>query len=132
MGVSVVRVKPGVTFGVIAPAGFRILAAIDGLTSVLGRDVILTSGTDYHQLPDPHSSGEAYDFGVSGWSAKEIALAMTHLRSRLGDPFTVLYEVPTVPTDPALAAIAYANPKATGPHFHIQRKKGTTYPPQGA
>ena len=42
-------------------------------------------------------------------------------------PFDVLYERPDQPTDARLAAIVYLNPKATGPHFHIQRRKGTQY-----
>ena len=129
MAVSVVRVKPGVRFDVIAPAGFRILSAIDALAVKLGRDITLTCGTDFHQMPDPHCTGEAYDFGITGWSAQEIELAVRFLRLTLGDAFTVLYEVPRLPMDPTLRPLAYVNANATGPHFHIQRKKGTTWPP---
>ena len=129
MSVSVVRVKPGVRFDIIAPAGFRILAAIDALTQKLGRDVLITCGTDSHTLPDPHCKGEAYDVGVFGWSATEIESALRHMRLALGDPFTVLYEVPVRPSDPTLRPLAYVNPKATGNHFHIQRKMNTEYPP---
>ena len=124
----VTRVRAGVTFDVIAPAGFRLLAAIDRLTTVVPHDVIITSGTDSHTAPDPHATGEAYDIGVSGWTPGEILAALLFLQTTLGPAFTVLYEVPRLPLDPALAAVAYVNVKATGPHFHLQRCKGTSWP----
>jgi hypothetical protein len=47
----------------------------------------------------------------------------------LGPLFTVLYETPATPSDAKLGEFAYVNPKATGPHLHLQLKKGTVYPP---
>mgnify|MGYP003500660993 CR=1 FL=1 len=127
--IPVLRVRDaGVRFDRILPSGFRILAALDRLATTLGRDVVLTCGTDSHVMPDPHVRGEAYDVSIKGWSATDIDTAHKELRSQLGPAFTVLYEVPSQPSDPTLRPIAYVNSKATGPHFHIQVKKGTTYP----
>lgn len=92
-------------------------------------DLMITCGTDSHALPDPHVTGEAYDLSVQGMSAQQIADVKASLERSLGPFFTVLYEVPQVPSDSTLRSIAYVNVKATGSHFHVQRKKGTTYPP---
>ena len=48
----------------------------------------------------------------------------------VGDGFTVLYEVPVMPQDTDLRSIAYVNADATGPHFHIQVRKASEYPPR--
>ena len=126
---NVVRHRPGARFDVIAPAGFRILAALDQTAQDCRVDLMVTCGTDSHAMPDPHVTGEAYDVSVLGLSAQQIADVKANLDAALGPLFTVLYEVPSVPSDPTLRPIAYVNVKATGPHFHIQRKKGTTFPP---
>lgn len=57
---NVIRVKDGVLFLKIAPAGFRILSAIDQVAQALSLDLVITSGTDgEHSGPlDPHHRGE--------------------------------------------------------------------------
>lgn len=127
---TVVRHRSTARFDVIAPAGFRILAAIDHAAQACRADLEITSGTDSHTLPDPHVTGEAYDVSVKGLSAQQIADVKASLEAILGPLFTVLYEVQQVPSDPTLRAIAYVNIKATGSHFHIQRRKGTVFPPE--
>lgn len=127
---NVVRHRPGVRFDRIDPAGFCILAALQIAATVCQVDLMLTSGTDGHTAPDPHVTGEAYDVSVHLLSAQEIADVTASLERTLGPLFTVLYEVPTKPSDPTLRSIAYINPQATGPHVHVQRKKGTTFPPR--
>lgn len=126
---NVVRHRPSVRFDVIGPAGFRILSAIDRAAYDCRVDLMITSGTDSHAAPSAHITGEAFDVSVKALSAQQIADVKAHLERSLGALFTVLYEVPQVPSDPTLRPIAYVNAKATGPHFHIQRKKGTTFPP---
>ncbi len=126
---SVLRHRPGVRFDVIAPAGFRILGALDFAAQSCHVDLMLTSGTDSHAMPDPHCTGEAYDVSAASLSAQQIADLHTSLIATLGPLFTVLYEVPKPPSDPTLRSIAYVNTKATGPHFHLQRKKATVFPP---
>lgn len=129
---NVVRARPGVRFDVIGPAGFRILAAIDQAAQDCLVDLMITSGTDSHAPPSAHVTGEAYDVSVHTLSAQQISDVKAHLEETLGPLFTVLYEVQKVPSDPTLRSIAYVNVKATGPHFHIQRKRGTTFPPLSA
>ena len=126
---NVVRHRPSARFDVIAPAGFRILAALDQAAQDCMIDLMITSGTDSHVAPDPHLTGEAYDVSGKGLSAQQISDVKTSLEDMLGPLFTVLYEVREVPSDPTLRSIAYVNVKATGPHFHIQRRRGTTFPP---
>lgn len=127
-GVWVLRVKPGCAFAVIAPGGFRILAALDNATKVLSCDLTIAAGTNDHTT-GRHPLGEAYDVSVKDLALQTILKLKTYLDQALGARFTVLYEVNAPPTEPELAAIAFVNPAATGKHFHIQVKKGTTYPP---
>jgi hypothetical protein len=129
---NVVRVKPGVTFAPIAPAGFRILAAIDVVARIVHRDLEITSGSDSHPANDVHTLGEAYDISVRDFDAPTIAMIRAGLVNQLGDLFTVLYETPTKPTDVRLQVIAFVNGHATAPHIHVQRRNGTVYPPPAA
>ena len=126
---NVVTARASVRFDQIQPAGFRILSAIDQATQQCRVNLELTSGTDSHAAPDPHVTGEAYDVSVHRLSAQQIADVKASLERTLGPLFTVLYEVPTLPSDPTLRPIAYVNTAGTGPHFHLQRKKGTVFPP---
>lgn len=126
--VSVLRCAEGVAFARISPAGFRILAALDHATQVVGRDLIITAGTNDH-TSGPHVRGEAYDVRTKDLDVPTILKLKTRLEAMLGMRFTVLYETPFVPTDPDLKRIAYVNGDATGEHLHIQPLKGSTYPP---
>ena len=90
----------------------------------------ITCWNEGHGPTDPHTLGEAADVSVKGLSADQIEMVLMALRSTLGPLFTVLYEVPKVPSDPTLRPIAYVNVDATGPHLHVQRKKGTIFPPE--
>ena len=126
---NVLRARPGVRFDVIAPAGFRILWALDGAVQSCRVNLEITCWNEGHGPTDPHTLGEAADVSVKGLSADQIEMVLMALRSTLGPLFTVLYEVPEVPHDPTLRSIAYINMAATGPHFHLQRKRGTVWPP---
>jgi hypothetical protein len=122
--------KDGVQFGRIKPAGFKILAVLQAATFIFDRDLTITCGTEAHPPSDPHSTGEAYDVRALNMADATILALHNYLRQHLGDPFTVLYETPQKPAG-VLASIAVVNPKASAPHFHIQRKAGTVYPPTG-
>ena len=58
-----VNIKEGVKFSVMSPEGIRILATLDTVARLLGRDITITSGTDgLHSGPsDSHHAGRAYD-----------------------------------------------------------------------
>jgi hypothetical protein len=127
--VNVLRHRPSARFAVIRPAGFRILSALDHATTACGIDLEITCGTDDHPEGNPHTLGEAYDVSVRGLAVDTLLILIGYLKARLGPLFTVLYETKTTPADARLAKIASLNAKATGPHLHIQRKRGTRYPP---
>jgi hypothetical protein len=133
---AVVRVKAYVVLDGLRPSGFRIVAAIDGATQALGWDLTISGGLEDPPAPltprapdDPHKLGEALDVSSRGLSDERIVITYRWIQRKLGPLFTVLYEVLTAPANPQLAAIAYLSQNLTAPHFHIQRKKGTIYPP---
>lgn len=127
--IPVLRAEPDVEFRRIAPGGFRILAALDHATSVLGRDLVITSGTDSHGA-GRHPVGEAFDVRTRDLDVPSIVRLLRVVQDGLGPRFTVLYETPVPPTDPILARFATVNPHATGEHLHAQVRKGTKYPPE--
>jgi len=112
---GVVRVKPGVQFTVIAPGGFRILEALNMTASMVEFDLTITSACDgEHSGPDdPHHRGEAYD-----------------LRSHDLQPFQKRHVLDTIQSQlPPERFYAFLEAADTdNEHFHIQVKKGTTYP----
>lgn len=128
MSVTVLRQGVGTEFRLIAPGGFRILAALDHATQVIGHDLTITAGTNDHTT-GRHPKGEAFDVRVKDLDVPQTLRLRQVLQSSLGPRFTVLYETPTKPSDPMLAAIATINPDATAPHLHIQVRRDISYPP---
>jgi hypothetical protein len=128
----VVRLLASVTLNGLAPAGVRILAALDRATQILKRDLVVTCGTDSHPSDDPHTKGCALDVRTKDLPEGAILALVAALRADLGADFTVLYEVPTTPNG-VLASIAYVNTGASAAHLHIQLRKGFgSYPPAPA
>lgn len=130
--VPVVRMKEGVSFARLLPAGVRILSAVDQACEWLNRDLTISCGNEGHGALDPHTLGEAVDVSVMLLSPPTIAKLLQWLRQLLGPAFYAQYETHTPPDDPQLRAIAVVNPAATAPHIHIQRAKGTVFPPPAA
>lgn len=132
--IPVVRFKEGVRLqgpkpddGMLAPGGVRILAHLDALSRVLGRDITVTS--IWRDNSVGHKAGTAVDVSVRGLDEPQIRQMWTWLNLALGQQFfTVLFEVPPG-HDLAVSDIAVINPAASAPHLHIQTKKGTRYPP---
>ena len=110
---SVLLVKPGVEFKVIAPAGFRILWALTEVASGDGPDLTITSACDgAHSGPDdPHHRGEAYD--VRCHDLPDPALVLQDLQHILG-------------TGQFFSFIE--DPGTANEHIHVQLRKGMTYP----
>jgi hypothetical protein len=109
-----VKVKPGVEFAVVAPAGFLILQAIRAASEELVSDLTITSGTDgEHSGPtDPHKTGEAYDVRSQDLGATARSRLLGLVMADLGwERFYGFLESPDTPNE----------------HFHIQRKKGMTF-----
>jgi|SRR6185369_2670830 len=112
-----VRVKDGVKFDRISPAGFKMLAVIQNATYIFDRDLTITCGTDSHPPTDPHSRGEAYDLRTIGMSDQVIKELVAYLKTQLGPLFFVQYETPGV------------NLTATAAHIHMQLAQHADYPP---
>lgn len=113
--IGVTTAKEGVLFEKIAPAGFRILSAIDQVSQALSVNLVITSGTDgLHSGPnDPHHRGEAFDVRSQSFNVDLKQQILDGIMRRLG--FDRFYGF--------LESEATANE-----HFHFQTKKGTTYP----
>jgi len=109
-----VKVKPGVEFTTIAPAGYCILAAIKAASVRLGVDLTITSACDgQHSGPsDPHKLGEAYDVR-SHDLVPELRPRVVHaVMAELGDArFFGFLEAPGTSNE----------------HFHFQRRRFTTF-----
>lgn len=126
--IPVVRCLPSVELTGLAPAGIRILAAIDRMTTILGHDLTVTSGLDSH-TSGQHPKGQALDVRTKDLT-EGVILALYHgMKKALGPDFTVLYEVKTKPLG-VLGQIATVNMNASAPHIHAQlRKDFGPYPP---
>lgn len=112
---SIVTVKDGVEFKVIAPGGFAILAAIQAAAEVTKLKLEITSACDgEHSGPDdPHHRGEAYDVRTHGMDDLDRYFALQIIRGILGEEkFYVFLEDPGTPNE----------------HIHAQVAKGMTYP----
>jgi hypothetical protein len=128
----VVTFKTGVKWDPVTSAGVRILAALDRAASLCSVNLEVTCGSEpmaAHGPTDPHSRGVAFDVAVVGMSPMVVVSVKKTIESYLGPDFTVLYEVNAVPSDPVLQSVAYVNAAATGPHYHIQPRRGTVWPP---
>ena len=112
---GVVHVKDSVQFSKIAPAGFRILSAIDDCAAKLDLDLVITSACDgtHSGEADPHHSGEAYDVRSRDFTPEQKDRILAEIMAKLGwERFYGFLEAPNTDNE----------------HFHYQRKKGTSYP----
>lgn len=126
-----VQLKSDARIKTIMPAGIRILAAIDRTAQLLDSILTITSASEDRgrEATDPHMTGEAFDVSVRDIPTERIRMMYRSLKHLLGAEFTVLLECPSwaIPAD--LKDLIYVNDKATGLHLHIQRKRGTIWPP---
>jgi hypothetical protein len=132
-GVGIVLVKPGVSFATIAPAGFRLLGAIDAAARRLAVTLTITSGCDgAHSGPDdPHHRGEAYDVRSRDLAdAIKGAVLAEIMRACNDDGVGPARPVPGIASSLASAKF-FGFLEAAGTdneHLHIQLRKGRSYP----
>lgn len=110
---NVIRVKPGVEFTVIAPGGFRILAALVMVAERLMEDLTITSAADgeHSGEDDPHKRGLAYD--IRSRDLVDAAGTVEAIQSELGmDKFYVFLESPATDNE----------------HIHVQLRHNISYP----
>lgn len=109
-----IKVKPGVEFRVIAPAGYRILAALKETARAMGLDLTITSACEgaHSGLTDPHYSGEAYDVRSHDLSPELRPKVLDSVLQQLGrERFFGFLEAPGTSNE----------------HFHFQRRNNTKY-----
>lgn len=129
---NVVRCKHGVRFDRIAPAGFRILAAIERTARRLKTDITITSACDNHPLESVHGLGEAFDLRTRDWTDEYKLAVLRELLLELQDDDHP-NDAP-LPVSGGLATRGFwgwiEHPHETNEHLHIQRRRGTVYPVQ--
>jgi hypothetical protein len=130
---GVVRVKAGVLFTTIAPAGFAILAALTRAARLCQLDVTITSACDgTHSGPDdPHHRGEAYDVRTHDYPDTVKDALCYHVIDLLrgpGDPPAApLVDVPrSYATGTFFGFIEAAGTDTE--HLHVQLRRGRVYP----
>lgn len=125
----VLHVKDGVKFAPIAPAGFRILGALERTARRLSLSLTITAGTDGHPPGDPHTDGEAYDVRTHDLTDDQKRLVLKQTMLDLCDEQNLM-DTPMV-TSGGLATMAFfgwiEHPQTDAEHIHIQRRKGTVY-----
>jgi hypothetical protein len=132
-GHGFVLVKAGVTFTTIAPAGFRLLAAIERAARELQLPLMITSACDgEHSGPhDPHHRGEAYDLRTRDLTEGQkdlVLMAIITACSEPGAPPPFL--LPGVKRSLATALFFgfVEAPRTPNEHIHVQLRQGRTYP----
>lgn len=112
---SVVRVKDGVLFSRIAPAGFVILSAISRAAIAMAVDLTITSACDgtHSGENDPHHRGEAYDVRSHDLAEPLKTNVLNCINGYLNaDRFYGFLESPGTENE----------------HYHFQVRKGVPYP----
>jgi len=123
-----VRCKPGVRFDVIAPAGFRILGAIERVARErLKCDLTITCACEAHATTNPHALGEAYDIRTHGLDPDQRQTLLRRLMIELsGGVDDMPMEVSGgLATQYFFAWIEHVG--LPNEHLHVQRRKHTQY-----
>lgn len=128
-----VRVKPGVLFTSIAPAGFRLLGAIESTARALRVELTITSACDgVHSGPDdPHHCGEAYDVRTHGFTDPVKDTIVFAIIRACAEPGAGLPEpIPGIARSRATSRFFgfVENPGAPDEHIHVQLRRGRSYP----
>lgn len=131
--VAVVRTKPGVLFTTIAPAGFRLLGAIERAARAVRCELTITSACDgAHSGPDdPHHRGEAYDVRSHDLPPGVKLLVLTEImRACSADGAGPPQPVPGVASSCAtLSFFGFIEAAGTdNEHIHVQLRRGRSYP----
>jgi hypothetical protein len=130
---GVVSVKAGVQFTAIAPAGFRLLGAIERAARALRVELTITSACDgAHSGPDdPHHRGEAYDVRSKTLTLGQKEVVLFEILRGCSDEGMGLPErVPGIAHSQSTARF-FGFLEAAGTdneHIHVQLRKGRNYP----
>lgn len=128
-----IRFKDGVLpIGTLAPAGVRILAALDTVARRFSHDLVITCADKAHAPSDPHSTGEAFDVRTHDLDAATKAGVFHELMIELA--ITPIGDTPRPVPGIGLQNLAtshfYAqieDPGGPNEHCHVQRRQNTVY-----
>lgn len=125
---GVLRVKPSVRFDVIAPGGFRLLAALDAAAKARPYDLTITCGSDSHPAADPHSRGEAYDVRTHDLPSEDAKAQLLHdILAGMDDGPIEINPSPGLNTPHFFGWLEH--PHNPDEHIHVQVRRGVTWPP---
>ena len=125
---GVIRVKFGVKFDRIDPAGFRLLGSLDRVVRPEPYDLTVTCGSDSHPASDPHSLGRAYDVRTHDLTDEQKTYV---LRAVLLDVQEGELDAPMAVSIGLATSRFYGqleHPGQPTEHLHFQQRKGTSYP----
>jgi hypothetical protein len=124
----IVRTKAGVRFDTLAPAGFRILGAIERAARAHDTVLVITSGTDgTHAKGSKHYTGEAFDVRSKTLTAQEKRGV---LRSIMLDLAEDDRDPPTEAAGGILTRGFFGQLEHEGQpaeHLHIQKRRARAY-----
>lgn len=124
---GVLRVKPGVRFDRIDPAGFRLLAALDNSARACDHDLTITCGTEAHATTDPHSLGRAYDVRSKNLDPAEKDRLVRTVLETVAEPGEALID-----TSGGLACRQFfgwlEHAGEENEHIHFQQRRFTEFP----
>jgi hypothetical protein len=124
-----VRFKAGVLPIKPAPAGIRILGALDATARRLKRDLLVTCADKEHPPADPHSTGEAFDVRTHDVDDATKRLILRELMLELQNEGDML-DAP-IATGIGLSTLYFYGqiefPNDPREHLHIQLRRGVTY-----
>lgn len=123
-----VRFKAGVLPIKPAPAGVRILGALDATARRLKIDLIITCADKEHPPSDPHSAGEAFDVRTHDFDDEMKRTILRELMLELQNDSPM--DVP-IATGIGTATLHFygqiEHPNQPNEHLHVQRRAFTTY-----
>lgn len=110
---------------VLAPAGIRILAALDAAARTLGSDLTVSSGADgdHSGYGDPHHDGNAYDVRSHDFGTEFKQTVLETVMAQLG---TATPDSGGLVTDKFFGWLEQAG--TPNEHFHFQLRHGQSYP----
>lgn len=124
-----IMAKSGVQFAQIAPAGFRLISAIERTSRLLNVDLVITSGTDgFHSGPnDPHKRGCAFDVRSRTLEPEQVKAVLRQVLLECADGD----EAPTEKADGLVTEKFFGfheGAQTPNAHLHFQLRMGKVYP----
>lgn len=129
MSIGYVTVKTGAMLNGLAPAGIRLLAALEVTARRLNLHLVVTCGTDSHPPNDPHSLGVALDIRTNDQTFETKKLMLNALIAEVSEG---ALDAPMVISNGLGTSLFWGwieNPGAADEHLHAQLRHGRVYPP---